>query len=304
MSYQSIQKIRSGVIALLGIAALSSVCRAQTTDGTLVLQSQSYGTSYELNVFEDSSQWGTEFEAAGVQQLSAGDLVSASLGLVTSSFYAFSIELGQGAPVTATPYQIFGAGSLAYADSTGIVGTPGFQANESAFEMHSGVGSTTGISSYRADQLELLYGYAFGKGGVFNFGSGYAPAGLSAVDQLAFQLAVWKLSHEGSPSDPASQFKGPQGGISCYGFSVDADLCPNVVSEANALLAAVAADCNITPMALDALNNGSSQDYLVPADSFTQVPEPALTSAAVGLSALGFALFARFRLVHTPASSI
>ena len=281
----------------MGCAGAAAVARGQTSDGIVDLVGGSVGSFY-VNTDENGQSWGTPTDqstVASVEALTVTGVTPGALGLTGTTLYLFSSEVGEPAPSGgSTAYQILDASSLAYADATRLAGTPNPQPDGSPFDGAAGIGAGTGIGAYRALQIERLYGYAFNaNSGVLSHG--YAPQSLSLVDQVAFQLAVWKLANEGAAGSPASYFAmGSQqtsSGFSVTGGGLD---CA-ITDEANSLLCAVQHDSCITPMALDGLNNGTDGDFLLPQNSLAQIPEPSATATVQCLAALGLALVFRIR---------
>ncbi len=277
-------------VPVIALSAFLPRAIGQTTNGTVDLFYQSVDQTYVVNLSDGGNQTGNGYAAA--QDLSFTNLNSSSLALPSSSLYLFCVELGEDSPGGAnTPnspelYQIFDVNSIGYANSTSIPGTPNLMANVHPIEASAGITASGGIGSYRATQLQLLYGYAFGAAnGVLS--QGYNPTSLTAAQQVAFQLAVWKLAYEGSSGSPASLYVTPGGGP-IPGLSVTG--VDGLLSSANSLLTGVSNDVGITPMALYGLNNGTYQDYLIPTNSFTQVPEPSTYGAVLGILTLGFVI--------------
>jgi hypothetical protein len=149
---------------------------------------------------------------------------------------------------------------------------------------------TTGIGTDKANKIGLLYAY--------QFGSTYTPTALTSLQSSAFQLAVWQLLETDAfgpiNTSPANNVftvtptgaTGP-GGASQY--------VPTAISDADALLNSVALDSGLTPMSLDALHSPNSQDYILPAGSYSQIPEPSTYAAILALAAFGFAVARRSR---------
>jgi hypothetical protein len=274
------------------------------------------GTYNNVVVYEDggtasgSAQTPTGYGAPA--QMSFSNLSSSTLSLPVNSLTLFCVELGQDSTSSAETYQILDANSLSYVNSTNLAvtasdpsGTPDPMTTVSSLESDGGITPTGGIGTdgYRANEISLLYGFAFGANGKLS--SGYNLTGVSIVNQVAFQLAVWKLAYEGTSSSPASLFPTPTGSastgvVTSSGLSVTG-VDAGVINEANSLLASVYNNNNglgITPMAIDALNNGTYQDFLIPASSFTEIPEPATSAAILGLAALALGLYQRLPAVR------
>ncbi len=300
--------VRIAIICGLASALAPCIAKAQTSAGLVDLLYRTVNTNYVVDLYQNqTTQAGPGY--AGMQLLTASNLDSPTLALACDNLWLFCVEVGQDTPGgVGTPantpelYQILDANSLSYVDSTNLpvsptdsTGTPQPQTGVAPFENVAGITATGGIGLYRASELELLYGYAFGNNGVL-LGGTY-PRCLSAVDQVAFQLAVWKLSHEGFPGSPAALFlvpttSAPTGVVSATGFSVTG-VDVSVIDEANSLLTAVQSDIGITPMDLDALNNGTYQDFLIPVSAFAEIPEPSTSGAILGLAAVVWALMRR-----------
>lgn len=269
-----------------------------SNQGTVDLLFQSVDPTYVVNIYDNGNHVGPAYAAA--QEMGTSDFSSNSLQAPVGSLYVFCVELGQdapggnGTPGNAELYQIFNSNNLGLVDNTNLAGIPNPQSTVGPVEASASITATGGIGPYRASQLELLYGFAFGVNGVLS--SGYNPAGLSAKNQVAFQLAVWKLAYEGTPGSPATLINSV-GGISMPGLSITG--ADGEIATANSLLSAVSADAGITPMALDALNNGTYQDYLAPSSLFTQIPEPPSYAAMLGLMTLCFVLVRNRRASST-----
>jgi hypothetical protein len=149
---------------------------------------------------------------------------------------------------------------------------------------------TTGIGTDKANKLGLLYAY--------QFGSTYKPTTLTSLQSSAFQLAVWQLL-ETDAFGPINTNPGnnvftvtPTGATSPGGAS---QYVPTAISDADALLNAVALDSGLTPMSLDALHSPNSQDYILPVTSYSQIPEPSTYAAILALAAFGFTVVRRSR---------
>jgi hypothetical protein len=281
--------LRSLAACALGLAMLPAQSKAQTIDGTLNLEYQSMDQTYTTDLYVNGSQWGSPEVYAEGQTLAATNLTAGSEVISGPlSLYAFCIELGMDTPQNVNPvYNVFDPNSAALGDTTSLASTQNPTSGPAAIDAAAGITATGGIGAYRANQLELLYGYAFGTSGALS--SGYNPSSLSSVDQAAFQIDVWKLSHEGTAAVPATLFTG---GVTATGFSVaGGNLNSAVINEANSLLTGVLNDQGITPMALEVLNNGTYQDFLLPEggqNPFIAVPEPTTYAAVIGLFTLGF----------------
>jgi hypothetical protein len=279
-------------VLLLALAPFTSKSMSQTSDGAVDLMLQGVDETYVVNLYENGNHAGPGYAAA--LDVAATDPGAGSAVLPSGSYYLYCVELGQdaaggyGTPNSPETYHILDSGSLGYVDSTNLAFEPNAQANVGPMESAAGITATGGIGAYRAGQLELLYGYAFGSSGVLS--SGYNPASLSAQDQVAFQLAVWKLAYEGTQGSAATLYSNP-GGSSVPGLSVTG--VNGLIASANSLLQGVADDKGITPMALDALNNGTYQDFLIPASLLTQIPEPSAYAAILSLVTLVFTLIRR-----------
>jgi hypothetical protein len=216
--------------------------------------------------------------------ITPADESPSSLGL-PSQLNLFCVELGQDSPGTGTQpspttYTIL---PIASADMNNASGSVDAYAGIPA----SGIGTGTGL------MLEQLYGY------VFPSYTGSSPLNISfgaltltggsgaAYDSAVFQLAAWQIAETGGFS--SIRTSGP-------GFFVSS--APGgLVQDADTLLAAVAADSNVTPLNLDALHSDSGQDFILPdpSGSFIAIPEPGTYAAVLGTAALGFALFRRRR---------
>ena len=279
---------------LLGFAPCISRSFFVANQGTVDLFFQSVDPTYVVNLYENGNHVGPAYAAA--LDMATSNFSSSTLQAPSTSLYVFCVELGQdapggnGTPGTSELYQIFTSNNASLVDNTNLAGIPNPQANVGPVEASAGITATGGIGSYRLGQLELLYGYAFGTKGALS--AGYNPASLSAQEQVAFQLAVWKLAYEGTPAAPATLFS-TSGGVSAPGLSVTG--ADSVIANANSLLSGVSADVGIAPMALDALNNGTYQDFLAPASSFTQIPEPPTYATMLGVLTLSFVLLRRWR---------
>ncbi len=149
---------------------------------------------------------------------------------------------------------------------------------------------TTGIGTDKANKLGLLYAY--------QFGSTYNPTALTSPQRAAFQLAAWQIL-ETDAFGPINTNTGnnvftvtPTGATGSGGAS---RYVPTAISDADALLNSVALDSSLTAMTLDALHSPTSQDYILPVGSYTQIPEPSTYAAILALSALGFAVVRKSR---------
>ncbi|HSY53751.1 MAG TPA: PEP-CTERM sorting domain-containing protein [Opitutaceae bacterium] len=149
---------------------------------------------------------------------------------------------------------------------------------------------TTGIGTDKANKLGLLYAY--------QFGSTYTPTALTSLQLAAFQLAAWQIL-ESDTFGPINTNTSnnvftvtPTGATSPGGAS---QYVPTAISDADSLLNAVALDSSLTAMPLDALHSPTSQDYILPMTSYSQIPEPSTYAAILALAAFGFAVVRRRR---------
>ncbi|HXC02975.1 MAG TPA: PEP-CTERM sorting domain-containing protein [Opitutaceae bacterium] len=149
---------------------------------------------------------------------------------------------------------------------------------------------TTGIGTDKANKLGLLYAY--------QFGSTYNPAALTSLQSSAFQLAIWQVLETDTfgpintnPSNNVFTVT-PTGATGSGGAS---RYVAASITDADALLNSVALDSSLTAMALDALHNPTSQDYILPVGSYTQIPEPSTYAAILAVATLGFAMVRRNR---------
>src|SRR5476651_2267541 len=137
------------ILATLGGVWAGSL-RAQSTVGLVDLSYVSIDQTYTANVYDNASQWGTPDLYVAAQTLSVSNLSSSTIDLQSSTLIAFCVEVGQDAPTSSTPYQIFDTGSMALTDSTAIPGTPGLQPAVSPFEASAMIDPMSGIGAYRA----------------------------------------------------------------------------------------------------------------------------------------------------------
>ncbi len=136
-----------------------------------------------------------------------------------------------------------------------------------------------GIGSLRAANLERLYAH--------RFDMGYNPASLSDTSKVAFQLAVWELSHD----DNFDLLN-----ASPNGFSITTPVDP-AISEAQAMVTWVQEHPAAPQMQLYALHNPTIQDFLTPT-SFSPIPEPSAYALLIGLVAIGSAMRRRKVAAH------
>ena len=149
---------------------------------------------------------------------------------------------------------------------------------------------TTGIGTDKANKLGLLYAY--------QFGCTYDPTVLTSLQNSAFQLAVWQVLETDAfgPIDT-----NPDNNIftvtptGATGPGDASQYVATAICDADGLLNSVALDSGLTAMPLDALYSPTSQDYILPAGSYAQIPEPSTYAAMLALAALGFALVRRSR---------
>lgn len=124
-----------------------------------------------------------------------------------------------------------------------------------------------GIGSARVLNLERLYGEVFG--------NVYDVALLNGDQQSAFQLAVWKLSHD-------DNFL-----LSTVGTSPQfwvSGASPATLAIAQGWLDQIVTNPTGPSMSLAALNHGTAQDYLIPA-ALVAIPEPSTYAAVLGVAA-------------------
>jgi hypothetical protein len=295
----------------LSLALLPCITKAQTpvSDGTVDVAFAGIDETYEVTVFEDG---GTANPPNGAQtplgygapaQLALSNLDSPVVTLPSTSLTLFCSELGQDSSATGNTYQILDPNSLQYTDATNLAvsasdptGTPSPMASVAMLETDGNITPAGGIGPTKASELSALYGYAFGANGQLN--SGYNLTGVSIPNQVAFQVAVWKLAYDGSGYIPAGSALNPLAvdTVTSSGLSITG-IDSTVANEANLLLAAVYTNNNglgITPMELEELNNGTTQDFLLPTDSsFAAIPEPSTYAAILGAAALGFIMVRR-----------
>jgi len=246
------------LVSVTALASLPSSASAQSVS----LQLLSYSSAYQVHGKVDNGITSREADVfATLQHLSAISWTPAQAG-DPATLDLFCVELGQLAPLSATSYTLL---PLASADS----------APNDTFETIAGVGAA-GIGGLRAQNLSLLYGY--------EFSSGYTPLSLSALNQAAFQLAVWKLSHD----DNFNHVDVLAG--SYFSASNNAAL----ISATNALLDGVVANAgNFSAMSLNVLHSDTGQDYILPTLVYTPIPEPSTYAAILGALVLGVVTFRR-----------
>ncbi len=128
-----------------------------------------------------------------------------------------------------------------------------------------------GIGATRASNLEVLYAH--------EFGTNYNPAALSGTSKLAFQLAVWKLSHD----DNFNLLSG--GSVEGFWITTPVDA---TITEAQTLLDWVNSNASTSAkMQLVALHSATIQDFLVP------IPEPSTYALLAGLAVISVAVWRR-----------
>jgi|GEM_PF-3681907 len=143
-----------------------------------------------------------------------------------------------------------------------------------------------GIGADRARNLEILYHNVFG--------STYNPGSLSSERKVAFQVAVWELSHDTNFNLTTA---------STNGFWVTSLGAPygGALSIAQGWVSVVGSqtlDPNAARMALSVLHNDSKQDFLLPDSSFSVIPEPSACAAMMGgLLVAGVMLRNRWRIL-------
>jgi hypothetical protein len=127
--------------------------------------------------------------------------------------------------------------------------------------------ANVGIGASRANNLAVLYAR--------RFGTNYTPTALSDTSKLAFQLAVWELSHD-------DDFNLTSGTGHGFWITTPAD---SAITEAQALVNWVAANATTGPkMQLVALHSATLQDFLVP------IPEPTTYALFSGLVVLAVSM--------------
>ncbi len=142
--------------------------------------------------------------------------------------------------------------------------------------------SPTGIGSTRARNLEILYGQVFGQN--------YNPAALSDDGKVAFQLAVWELSHDDDFNLTAIG-SNPR-------FWVTLPTGATVRGQAQTWVSAVAnlaPTANPTRMNLSVLHSDVVQDFLIPTAALTAIPEASTYAAILSAIVLGAVLWQRRR---------
>lgn len=140
---------------------------------------------------------------------------------------------------------------------------------------------STGIGSIRARNLEILYAQVFNQN--------YNPAALSNEEKVAFQLAVWELSHDSDFSLTAT------GAPSGY-FNVSNQTM--IRTQAQIWVTAVAnltGNTDAARMSLSVIHSGTVQDFLIPDAVITPIPEPATTAAILAGVTLGLVALRRRR---------
>lgn len=147
----------------------------------------------------------------------------------------------------------------------------------------SGLGAnipSTGIGSIRTRNLEILYAQVFGQN--------YNPAALSNDGKVAFQIAVWELSHD-------TDFNLTAIG-SNPGFWVTSPTSATVRGQAQTWVSAVAGLAGNTQaarMELSVLHSDTVQDFLIPTAALTPIPEASTYAAIMSALVLGAVLWSR-----------
>lgn len=302
----------------LGLAITPYITQAQISMGTVdLLAGTPTDTTYDgVQVFDNgvynsgSNPTGTNTPVGyGDPSPVTFSNQNASVTLPTS-LILFCSELGQDTSQNNNQtYQILDSGSLQYADATNLpvtgsdpTGSPNPMGSVAQFETNGNITATGGIGPSKATELSELYGYAFGATGALS--SGYNLTSVSTANQVAFQVAVWKLVYDGSGYIPAGSGVGSLNTtavntITTTGLSITG-IDAGVANEANLLLQAVYTNNNgngITAMGLNELNNGTYQDFLIPTTDLVPIPEPSTYAAILSAAALGFAMICGRRRV-------
>jgi hypothetical protein len=243
---------------------IAMACSASAQSVSLDLAA--YQTDYTVYVNTQGADDTNQQLYSTVQTLMTS---SQSGGLnLPSDIQLFCVELGQGAPTTATPYTLLGGASA--------ISVQGSSDTRGQVDTLAGIG-TLGIGSARAANLEFLYGYALS--------GGYSL--LSEYNQAVFQMAVWQLSHSDSFALSTNS----------TGFYFSSPNVASLVTDTQTLLNDVYSnEATINPVTLDVLHSDTAQDYLLPVDSngnLIAIPEPSAWAALIGLSSLGYALLRR-----------
>lgn len=284
-------KIRNSIITIgcsAVVALILPAARAQLTPADTLLLSTApqitlaltsfqppFGAGYDVTLADGSV---TENTVPTLQMFSA-------TGILPSTLNLFCVETGQDSTGSVQTYSLVPlqnadmnvqAGSI---DS--LSGLPVTNADQ-----------TTGIGASRASKLSLVYGS--------EFSGGYDPltftiAGSTDRARSALQLAIWQILETDSYSNIATS----GGGFTVAGTSGGSTAnVLQAIADANAILTNVSvhqSDGTITPLALEAAYSGSYQDFIVPVDSVSNIPEPSAYAAILACAGLVLAVAARRR---------
>ena len=241
--------------AVTALAGITACVSAQTV--TLTLDGIRPWTTFEGH----AGQKDFEDDLAGLLDFTVTSQSGTGLvPLQKLSLYSVELQQGIGLKSTGNVYSVVGAAQA----SSGV---------------HAGLSANiplAGIGATRAASLEVLYSH------VFN--SHYDPGSLSDKSKSAFQLAVWELSH-----DDNFDLKNETAG----GFYVETDGA--AVNEAQALVRWVQANVATAPkMPLSALHSSTTQDFLIPTQSYLSIiPEPSTYQLLAGLAVLSSLVWRR-----------
>jgi hypothetical protein len=203
----------------------------------------------------------------------------------------FCVELGQDLSLgSSTTFSLLPASEAASVPPS----DPNYDASTGLEDRESGVSSNIpngGIGDDRAKNLEILYYHVFG--------SDYNPTSLTSTQDVALQLAVWKLSQDDSAAAGGtnSLTSSAQGAPHLWVSSVTgaAGSQNAVLSLAQSWVSYVAENPGAPIMALSVLHNPTAQDFLIPTANAIPVPLPESSAYAtvLGICVLGVAIVRR-----------
>ena len=250
---------------MLGQHVLLAATPVTLTTGT-TMEGYGPGTTGSATPMDGTWQAGGEFPISGGDLAAGGFTVDINSG---GPLVAFCAELGQ--PVT-LDYDYFG------------VLEPMFQQDAVAALGGSTAGSGRGtgiaiggIGSEKAKYLQILFDQSY---------LGNALTDWSQQEAAAFQLALWKLTHEAAtpPSPQSLDLGGSYGSGAHFGYNGDATVPSGLYDAANTLvgsvLGAVGSYVGPTKWELIALTNTTEQDLIT---ATLLIPEPQTWALVSGL---------------------